>query len=251
MTLRGGKLVLAALLALTGLGLAHPEAANAVDEPKRISVCIDRPSCSTVVTPLFETEYVPDVLPNEWYCSWSANALKAGAVAVRTYGWWRKEHPRSTAFDIYDDASDQVYVAGVSHQSGAAPCNSAVAATAGTRVEYSAARINAQYRAETGNPTASGGTSYLVSVSDPHTSVGTLGPGLCQRGSQSYGANGTSFGAILRHYYTGVSVTIGAYYYLSETCTCTTTGCYRTEYWKDTASGSVITRVYAVGVCRV
>ncbi len=36
MTWHGAKLVLAALLALTGLGLAHPESATAVDEPTRI-----------------------------------------------------------------------------------------------------------------------------------------------------------------------------------------------------------------------
>lgn len=34
--------------------------------------------------------YVKQVLPNEWYASWNYESLKAGAVAVKMYGWERK-----------------------------------------------------------------------------------------------------------------------------------------------------------------
>ncbi len=243
--LQVSRSLLTAFLLLV-FGPAH---AAAVDEPTFIAVCLDRPACSSVTVPLFETQYVHDVLPKEWLCSWSSNSLKSGAVAVRTYGWWRRSHPRSTLYDIYDDTADQVYVAGSSGSPGAAPCNSAVNNTGGTRIEYSASRINAQYRAETGNPTANGGTAYLTSVSDPHTTVGTMGPGLCQNGSQWYGASGTAYTTILHHYYSSVTVATGAFYFLSESCSCTVSGCHRTEYWKDTSSGNTITRVYTVGSC--
>jgi peptidoglycan hydrolase-like amidase len=33
-------------------------------------------------------EYVKNVLPNEWTASWDMEALKAGALAVKTYAWY-------------------------------------------------------------------------------------------------------------------------------------------------------------------
>lgn len=246
------RLLLAALAILLA-AVAVPgrvNAVSAVDEPVYIFVCTNSSSCSTsTVGVLFETSYVKDVLPNEWLCSWTANSLNAGAVAVRTYGWYRHEHPRSSSFDIYASTLDQVYRQGSSGLSGTGPCNSAVADTAGVRVEYGGGRINAQYRAETGNPTQAGGTAYLQSVSDPHTTQAKTGPGLCQNGSQWYGRRGTAYGAILSHYYTGVTVATAANYYKSQRCSCSASGCSRVETWFDTGSGTTFTRVYSVAGC--
>src|SRR5947208_17180331 len=65
--------------------------------------------------------YVQDVLPNEWSAAydWPVEAYKAGAVAVKMYGWYRIEHPLSSSFDLYSDDHSQVYVPGSGQLAGA------------------------------------------------------------------------------------------------------------------------------------
>jgi hypothetical protein len=58
--------------------------------------------------------YVTHVLPNEWIPSWDADALAAGAIAVKTYGAYRTmpEHAYSGGkgcADVIDTAQDQVF----------------------------------------------------------------------------------------------------------------------------------------------
>ena len=50
-------------------------------------------------------EYVKGVLPNEWYPTWNEEALKAGALAVKMYGWSMYE----TYGFVYDCNWNQVY----------------------------------------------------------------------------------------------------------------------------------------------
>ncbi|MBI5653631.1 MAG: SpoIID/LytB domain-containing protein [Chloroflexi bacterium] len=55
--------------------------------------------------------YVINVLPNEWYGSWHAEALRAGAIAAKMYGWYRvyiAKYP-GQGYDARDDTWDQVY----------------------------------------------------------------------------------------------------------------------------------------------
>ncbi|KUO94645.1 SpoIID/LytB domain-containing protein [Ferroacidibacillus organovorans] len=47
-------------------------------------------------------EYCKDVLPNEWYPSWNQEALKAGAVAVKMFGWYHTLHPVTQSGFTYD-----------------------------------------------------------------------------------------------------------------------------------------------------
>lgn len=243
------SVVLVTLL-VSALTAASPAMAHTGYEPKQIRVCKPRAECleggGSRWTVLFETYYLQRVLPNEWVCSWNAASVKAGAVAVRTYGWWRVEHPRSSEYDIYGDSNDQVY----KPDSANSTCNNRIEATAGTRVEKNGARVFAAYRAETGNPTKDGDRTYLVPVSDPHTTQSTTGPGMCQNGSKWYGDNGHGYSSILTHYYTGVTVQTGAAHYLSGAgCSCGPSGCYRSEYWKDTSDGSTFIRTFAVATC--
>ena len=49
--------------------------------------------------------YVENVLPNEWIASWPASSLEAGAMAVKTYGWywvnnWRGGSLNGTCYDV-------------------------------------------------------------------------------------------------------------------------------------------------------
>ncbi len=72
-------------------------------------------------------EYVKNVLPNEWISSWHPEALKAGAIAAKNYGWRKKEvgarhylqsmHGLDKAPDVVDNTCDQRYIAGTSKNS--------------------------------------------------------------------------------------------------------------------------------------
>jgi hypothetical protein len=58
--------------------------------------------------------YATHVLPNEWIPSWDADSLGAGAVAVKTYGWFRTMpgHAYSGGTgcaDVVDGTGDQVF----------------------------------------------------------------------------------------------------------------------------------------------
>ncbi|WP_375484666.1 SpoIID/LytB domain-containing protein [uncultured Jatrophihabitans sp.] len=65
--------------------------------------------------------YVQNVLPNEWAASWDGDAVRAGAVAVKSYAWYWVDHfggylhsdPKQ-CFDVTDDQLFQVYRAGSS-----------------------------------------------------------------------------------------------------------------------------------------
>lgn len=47
-------------------------------------------------------EYCEDVLPNEWMPSWSPDALRAGAVAVKMFAWYHTLHPVTKDGFTYD-----------------------------------------------------------------------------------------------------------------------------------------------------
>ncbi|HET9476778.1 MAG TPA: SpoIID/LytB domain-containing protein, partial [Dehalococcoidia bacterium] len=59
--------------------------------------------------------YVKNVLPNEWGPSWQAESLKAGATAVKNYGWywvnyWRGGRaPNGECYDVNDDWQNYQY----------------------------------------------------------------------------------------------------------------------------------------------
>ncbi|GAB4274040.1 SpoIID/LytB domain-containing protein [Thermincola ferriacetica] len=62
-------------------------------------------------------DYCRDVLPNEWVASWYtsyANAVRAGALAVKGYGWYHYYHPKwnySPYYaDVKDNTDDQTYL---------------------------------------------------------------------------------------------------------------------------------------------
>ncbi len=61
--------------------------------------------------------YVKNVLPNEWIPSWDMEALKAGAMAAKTYAWYWTIHEKypGQGYDVRDTTGDQVYVPGSSH----------------------------------------------------------------------------------------------------------------------------------------
>ena len=59
--------------------------------------------------------YTKNVLSREWIGSWTTEALRSGALAVKHYAWYQVLHWRGgtnadgTCFDVRDDTYDQVY----------------------------------------------------------------------------------------------------------------------------------------------
>lgn len=186
----------------------------AVDDGVHIVKALSGPSCSgyfsqtsapatirvlvhgtpiRVVSVPFE-QYVEDVLPHEWIPSWGAEALKAGAVAVKSYAWYWVNHyggylnTRANCFDVTDDTNFQVYKAGLDDPR----TNDAVQQTWNVVArDASHLVLQASYRA--------------ALTTHPTTEVcgeAATGSTLSQYGSQACAIAGSNYQDILRRYYT-------------------------------------------------
>ena len=58
--------------------------------PSTIKVFV--PSANPQIQTIAFPTYVENVLPNEWIASWDGDALKAGAVTVKSYAWYWVAH---------------------------------------------------------------------------------------------------------------------------------------------------------------
>jgi uncharacterized repeat protein (TIGR01451 family) len=143
-------------------------------------------------------DYVKNVLPNEWIPSWDMNALKAGAMAVKTYAWYWTIHQKYPGqnYDVKDSTADQVYVPGTSSPR----TNQAVEETWNWVMTKTGEIFQAQYDSGTaGSP-------------DP------LYPGrMSQWGTQYWAETGKDWQWIVHYYYDPIegplvsSVTFGIY----------------------------------------
>ncbi|HYY64971.1 MAG TPA: SpoIID/LytB domain-containing protein [Gaiellaceae bacterium] len=119
--------------------------------------------------------YLRGVVPSEMPKTWAPEALKAQAVAARSYAL---SHLRSGSggFDLYPDTRDQVYL-GIPHE--APSTNAAVNATAGQAVLYKGKVASTYFFSSSGGRTASiqdlnpnsPPIPYLVSVPDPYDTI--------------------------------------------------------------------------------
>lgn len=119
--------------------------------------------------------YLRSVVPSEAYSSWKPAALKAQAVAARTYAAYQRAHRHRGYFDVYDTTSDQAYH-GVSVET--ASTSKAVAATAGRIRTYRGAAAFTQFSASNGGYLLAGGKPYLVSKADPYDTKASGDPNL-------------------------------------------------------------------------
>lgn len=151
-------------------------------------------------------EYVARVVSAEVPASWTLEALKAQAVAVRTYAWYQILIQRPD-FDVSDWANFQ-YMCDIIHERS----QQATAETAGiylTGIDDSIRKpIVAMYSAENSHPTRTNASeSYLQAVPD-HYGLGKArfghGYGLSQWGAQRRAIDGHGFAQILGHYYSHV-----------------------------------------------
>jgi stage II sporulation protein D len=173
----GAQLVLKPKLALAG----HPELQAPLTFTARLPMSLDgKPyrgklvvssdgKLVSVVDVLGLEAYLKGVVAAEMPSAWGPEALKAQAVAARSYALanLRKKEP----FDVYGDTRDQVY-GGVVAESPAA--TAAVDATRGQVVLYGGKVADTLFFSTSGGRTASAleatGTAvpYLVPVADPY-----------------------------------------------------------------------------------
>jgi stage II sporulation protein D len=117
-------------------------------------------------------QYVKGVVPAEMPSNWAPEALKAQAVATRSYALANVAKGR--AFDLYGDSRSQVY-GGVKAESPTS--SAAVAATKGQVVLYNGKVADTLFFSTSGGRTASALEStgiavpYLVPVSDPYDTL--------------------------------------------------------------------------------
>jgi stage II sporulation protein D len=122
--------------------------------------------------------YAQGVVPGEVSPSWSMEALKAQAVAARTYGLTTSVNSKG-GFDQYNDTRSQVYY-GLSRET--ARTNAAVRATRGVVVTYGGKPAVTFYFSTSGGRTENVENSFvgsppkpwLKSVNDPYDSISPL-----------------------------------------------------------------------------
>jgi stage II sporulation SpoD-like protein len=169
---------------------------SAVTVPTQIRVginCSDAHHCTGVMTMSLD-EYCKHVLPAEWSALWDMNSLKAGAVAVRSFGAWYVGHPLTARYDICSTTSCDVFGSTTSSTT-----NAAVDQTAGVvLVDGSNNIVRSEFSRENNDKApcrrdCQTGTCISDNVCCGDFSPGT-GSGMCQQGSQRW-ASGTKFGS--------------------------------------------------------
>ena len=127
---------------------------------------------SCVVAHIYIEDYLYGVLPYEMGNSSGMEALKAQAVAARTYTMLRMSKAGSAQWDVVNTTADQVYSG---TPSGSANCKAAVDATKGIVVKNGSSFTATYYTASNGGQTESiknawgtGGLPYLGVKDDPY-----------------------------------------------------------------------------------
>jgi stage II sporulation protein D len=108
--------------------------------------------------------YLRGVIPVEIFASWPVHALRAQAVAARTYAAYERVHYLNRTYQICDTSACQVYKGLAAEDSHT---NAAIAATAGQVLTYQGALAFTQFSADNGGWKADGGLPYLASGQDP------------------------------------------------------------------------------------
>ncbi|HJV13675.1 MAG TPA: SpoIID/LytB domain-containing protein [Propionibacteriaceae bacterium] len=121
----------------------------------------------TINTVLLE-QYLQGVVPTEMPTSWAADAVRAQAVAARSYAVRLRDFGRYSGFDICDTTACQVY-GGMGRETRDG--NAAVNATAGKIVTYRGKVALTQYASSNGGHSAQGDYPYLAARPDPYDGV--------------------------------------------------------------------------------
>lgn len=189
---------------LTGpLGPCGPE-----PEPAQ-TIRVLFPDSTVRVMPL--EEYLRAVVPAEMPALWPPEAVKAQAIASRSYAQYAIEHPRHPNADICTSpAHCQNYDPTRIHPAA----DEAIQATRGLVARYNNQTANGIFSANCGGHTFNNEdvfqgapVPYLRGVPCPDKGEKRgHGVGLCQYGARAFASQGYSYEQIIRYYYTGVTV---------------------------------------------
>lgn len=115
-------------------------------------------------------KYLRSVVPVEMPGSWPAEALKAQAVAARTYAAWMKANTSYQGYDLCDTSYCQVYK-GVAYEYSAT--DAAIKASANKTVIYKGSPALTMFSSSNGGWSASAGSGYpyLKAQEDPYDGV--------------------------------------------------------------------------------
>jgi stage II sporulation protein D len=134
--------------------------------------------------------YLRGVVPSEMPSSWPAEALKAQAIAARSYAE-EHVHPTTGAYDLFDDSRSQVYLGSLGETT---TTNAIVTATAGQVLKSGSAIINALYHSADG-----GATENNENVFTSDTGALVAGPASYLRGSSDRDPGGVSYDSASPH----------------------------------------------------
>jgi len=123
-----------------------------------------REGCVVLLNVLPLEQYLLGCVGCEMPASWPADAVKAQAVAARTYAVSRMLGRSALSFDVYADQSDQVYLG---YDREDPRISDAVRGTAGQILTYEGSPISAMYCSDCGTSTRNGRAPYLKSVPSP------------------------------------------------------------------------------------
>jgi SpoIID/LytB domain protein len=137
------------------------------------SVRLSATAVSTVAVMPMES-YLRGVVPRESPASWEMEALKAQAIAARSYSEYKRAHiPAGQYFDICDTTQCQVFggstyysAAGARLYGEEARTNQAVQETSGVIRAYQGAAIFAEFSSSNGGWSTTGSMPYLAAQRD-------------------------------------------------------------------------------------
>ena len=163
----------------------------------------------TVINDVGLEDYVKGVIPAEMPSSWSIEALKAQAIAARSYTIANLGKRADHGFDLTNTTQDQVYY-GVSAETPST--NQAVEETEGLVLTHDNKVISTIYCSSAGGMTKSaqevwgGYVPYLQPVRSFDDSTGKRGHGvgMSQYGAKNLAEMGYNAFQILGYFYTGI-----------------------------------------------
>jgi SpoIID/LytB domain protein len=110
-------------------------------------------------------DYVRGVIPREMPASWQPEAVKAQAVAARTYATWSRGQFPTRYYQICDTSYCQVYGGAGAEDPRS---NAAVTATANQILTYDGEPAFTQFSSSSGGWTSAGSVPYLAAKADPY-----------------------------------------------------------------------------------
>ncbi len=115
----------------------------------------------TVVNDVSLDDYLTSVVGKEMYTTWPQEALKAQAVASRSYALFQKNRPKYKLFDVLSTTASQVY-GGLNGE--AQSTQAAVQATLGQVVTYQGNVIEAVFHSASGGHTENSENVWMSAV---------------------------------------------------------------------------------------